>query len=115
MMDSFLRSASTFWLLASSLVLFVDLCALGAVDAAKIASDYNSDGDTDRQPDCDRRRPPIAAPIPAPRVMPRTICIGFFMFLSSTVFGNGWDGRNARPPLRLLLPCRDGWRQSVWL
>jgi hypothetical protein len=32
------------------LVLFVDLCALGAVGAAKIASDYDSDGDADCQP-----------------------------------------------------------------
>jgi hypothetical protein len=53
MMDSFFESASTFWLLASSLVPFVDFRALGAVRSMKVASDYDSDGDTDGQPDGD--------------------------------------------------------------
>jgi hypothetical protein len=50
MMDSFFESASSFWLLASGLVLFVDFRALGAVCATKVASDYDSDGDADTQP-----------------------------------------------------------------
>jgi hypothetical protein len=50
MMDSFFESASSFWLLASGLVLFVDFRALGAVCVTKAASDYDSDGDADTQP-----------------------------------------------------------------
>jgi hypothetical protein len=50
MMDSFFESASSFWLLASGLMLFVDFRALGAVRSVKVASDYDSDGDADTQP-----------------------------------------------------------------
>jgi hypothetical protein len=54
MMDSFFcKSVSSFWLLAFSLMRFVDGFALGAVGAAKVASDYHSDGDTHGQPDAD--------------------------------------------------------------
>jgi hypothetical protein len=50
MMGLLFESASSFWLLASSLVLFVDFCALGAVCSMNIASDYDSDGNADAQP-----------------------------------------------------------------
>jgi hypothetical protein len=114
MMDSLFLSISR-QLSASSLVLFVDLCALGAVDAAKVASDYDSDGDTDRQPDRN-----VAGGDPHRGADPGAESdakndLHWLLHVSSTVFGNGWDGRNARPPLRLLLPGCDGWRQSVWL
>jgi hypothetical protein len=90
-MDSFFESASSFWLLASSLVLFVDLGALDAVGAAKVAADYHSNGDADCQPYGDvAAATPIAVPMPAPRVMPRTICMErFFIIFSSRSFSNG--------------------------
>ena len=50
-MNSFFKSASSFWLLAPGLVLFVDFRALGAVRPAKVASDDYSDGDSHGQPD----------------------------------------------------------------
>jgi hypothetical protein len=53
MMDSFFESVSSFWLLASSWVPFVDFRALDAVRSMKVVSDYDSDGDTNGQPDGD--------------------------------------------------------------
>ena len=85
-MDSFSNQLLAVWLLASSLVLFVDGFALGAVGAAKVASDRDSDGDAYGQPDCDVAGGDAhrGADAGAESDAKADLHDGFFMFFSST-------------------------------
>jgi hypothetical protein len=114
MMDSLILAISR-QLSAFSLVLFVDLCALGAVGPAKVASDYDSDGDADCQPDRnvaggDAHRGADAGAESDAKDNLHWLLHVLFLKSSTTA------GRAGCPSsIALLLSGCDGWRQSVWL